>query len=117
MIELLFIALLLNPVIENVKTTGYCAHPPCVDKKWADGRTASNTIARRGVCAANWKVFPKGAVLHIPGYGNCRVEDTGNPAFVNGVHLDLYFEDIEDAREWGVKQKSVIVIEWPRPTS
>lgn len=109
--------LLLNPVIPDVKTTGYCAGPPCVDEKWADGRTASNTIAKRGVCAADWSVFPKGAILDVPGYGQCRVEDTGNPAFVNGLHLDLYFEDVADAWEWGVKEKKVTVIYWPKQFS
>ena len=106
--------LLLNPVIANVKTTGYCAGPPCVDAKWADGKTASNTIARRGVCAADWKVFPRGAVLSIPGYGICTVEDTGNPNYVNGRHLDLFFETEDEAWQWGVRSKLVTVIEWPQ---
>jgi 3D (Asp-Asp-Asp) domain-containing protein len=114
MVSLLFSLLLLNPIIAEVKTTGYCNHAPCVDEKWADGRTASNTIAREGVCAANWKIFPRGSILYIPGYGECRVEDTGNPLFVNGLHLDLFFDDIKDAREWGIKQKSVTVIFWPK---
>lgn len=112
--ELALGVMLMNPVIHEVKTTGYCAGPPCVDEKWADGKTASNTVARKGVCAADWKVFPLGTVLQIPGYGPCRVEDTGNPAFVNGLHLDLFFEDIADAIEWGVRKKSVIVIQWPK---
>lgn len=114
MVELIFSLLLLNPIIPEVKTTGYCSHFPCVDPKWADGRTASNTIARKGVCAANWEIFPKGAILFIPGYGNCKVEDTGNPKYVNGLHLDLFFEDIQEARKWGVRKKSVTVIFWPK---
>lgn len=114
---LLFLGTLYpDMVIEGVKTTGYCSHPPCVDSKWADGRTASNTVAQRGVCAADWRVFPKGAVLMIPGYGPCRVEDTGNPHFVNGLHLDLFFEDIQEARRWGVQKKDITVIYWPELT-
>ena len=57
-----------------------------------------------GLCGGLARV-PKGAVLMIPGYGPCRVEDTGNPRFVNGLHLDLFFEDIQDARQWGVQKK------------
>ncbi|MHA2377240.1 MAG: 3D domain-containing protein [Candidatus Thorarchaeota archaeon] len=105
--------MLLNPTFEKVKTTGYCAGPPCVDEKWADGKTASGTEARRGVCASDWKYFPKGAVFHIPGYGSCTVEDTGNPKFVKGNHLDLYFDTESEAWDWGVQYKTILVISWP----
>jgi 3D (Asp-Asp-Asp) domain-containing protein len=113
MLSLLFTLLLMNPVIYDVKTTGYCAGPPCVDAKWADGKTASGTVAQRGVCASDWAVFPKGAVVDIPGYGICRVEDTGNPDYVNGLHLDLFFDSAAEARTWGVRNKTVTVISWP----
>lgn len=109
MIETLLIAAALmgGIAIEDVKTTGYCAGPPCVDAKWADGKTASGTDAKRGVCAADWSVFPKGTVFDIPGYGLCRVEDTGNPDYVNGRHLDLFFETEAEAWEWGVRHKRI----------
>lgn len=102
-------ALMGGLVIHDVKTTGYCAGPPCVDAKWADGRTASNTVARRGVCAADWRVFPRGTTVYVPGYGICRVEDTGNPRFVNGKHLDLFFESEAEAWSWGVRHTNVQV--------
>ena len=105
--------ILLNPTFEKVKTTGYCAGPPCVDVKWADGITASGTVAKRGVCASDWKYFPKGAVFHVPGYGTCTVEDTGNPEYVKGNHLDLFFDTEEEAVQWGVKYKTITVITWP----
>lgn len=91
--------------IDNVKTTGYCPGPPCVDLKWADGITAAGTKAHVGVCAADWSVFPKGSIFDIPGYGKCRVEDTGRA--VKGKHLDLYFDTAYEARQWGVKTISV----------
>jgi hypothetical protein len=49
MIETLLLAVtLLQPLeIQNVKLTGYCAEPPCVSPKWADGKTATGTPARR----------------------------------------------------------------------
>ena len=105
--------MLINPQFTEVKTTGYCAGPPCIDEKWADGMTASGTVAKRGVCASDWKYFPKGAVFHVPGYGTCSVEDTGNPDFVAGNHLDLYFDSVEEAVEWGVRYKTILVITWP----
>jgi 3D (Asp-Asp-Asp) domain-containing protein len=107
--------ILINPVFYEVKTTGYCAGPPCVDAKWADGKTASGTDAKRGVCASDWKYYPKGAVFHVPGYGTCSVEDTGNPQFVKGNHLDLFFETEEEAVQWGVRYKTITVISWPEP--
>ena len=110
---LMAITLAAGVTIHDVKTTGYCAGPPSVDAKWADGRTASNTIARRGVCAADWGVFPRGAVLEIAGYGTCRVEDTGNPLFVNGKHLDLFFDSEAEAWNWGVRHKAVKLISVP----
>ena len=113
MIWLFFTLMLVNPVFTDVKTTGYCAGPPCVDEKWADGFTASGTKARKGVCASDWKYFPKGAVFHIPGYGVCSVEDTGNPRVVKGNHLDLFFETEAEAWAWGVRQKTITVITWP----
>jgi 3D (Asp-Asp-Asp) domain-containing protein len=113
MIWLFFTLMLLNPVLTDVKTTGYCAGPPCVDEKWADGFTASGTKAKRGVCASDWKYFPKGSVFFIPGYGTCTVEDTGNPKFVHGNHLDLFFETEHEAWAWGVRRKTITVITWP----
>lgn len=94
--------------VDNVKVTGYCPGPPCVHEKWADGITAAGTPAHRGVCAADWQVFPKGTLFEIPGYGECRVEDTGNA--VKGEHLDLYFDTEAEAREWGVKVMRVYYV-------
>ena len=65
------------------------------------------------MCASDWKYFPKGAVFHIPGYGVCSVEDTGNPQYVTGRHLDLFFETEEEALQWGVQYKTITVITWP----
>ena len=113
-IGILSLILLINPVVTDVKTTGYCADPPCVDAQWADGITASGTHAERGVCAADWSVFPRGTIVLVPGYGTCRVEDTGNPEYVNGLHLDLFFDSETEARTWGVRYKTITIITWPK---
>ena len=102
---LLAIAVLTQPVPEPVTTTGYCWHSPCVNAKAAKGITASGTRVQMGVCAANWAVFPKGSMWFIPGYGLCRVEDTGR--LVQHRHLDLFFWDIQDARHWGRKTQYI----------
>ena len=103
--SLLTAFLLTQPMPEPVTTTGYCWHSPCVNAKAAKGVTASGTPVQMGVCAANWKVFPKGSVWFIPGYGLCRVEDTGR--LVQHRHLDLFFWDIADAVKWGRKQQHI----------
>ncbi len=94
--------------IHDVKVTGYCPGPPCVVERWADGITAAGTEVSHGVCAADWRVYPKGSVFHIKGYGRCRVEDTGNA--VKGRHLDLYFPTAQEARHWGVQVMTVYYV-------
>lgn len=90
----------------EVKTTGYCNHPICInDERWQDGMTAIGTIARPGVCAADWSVIPVGAVLYVEGYGFCTVEDRGGK--VRGNHIDLFFNTYTEAKAWGMKKKQV----------
>ena len=103
MYEILLVLALTKPV--EVKTTGYCGTYPCVNKGAEHGITKSGRRARRGTCAADWSVHPAGSILFVPGYGLCRVEDTGR--LVKGHHLDLYFETVEEARQWGVKHQFI----------
>ncbi len=103
--------MLTRPValVFNVKLTGYSNDPISINvPEWLDGRTATDTLARRGVCAADWRIFPVGTVLVVPGYGHCRVEDRGSA--VKGAHLDLFFDSYKEARAWGVKYATVEVI-------
>ena len=108
------VALLTTPVPEPVTTTGYCWHSPCVNAASAKGITKSGSFVQMGVCAADWNVFPKHSIWFVPGYGICRVEDTGR--LVHGPHLDLFFDDIRDARHWGRRTqhiRRITVIETP----
>ena len=94
----------------NVKTTAYTNDPGSINvAKWRDNRTAINTLARRGVVAADWRIFPPGTRLFIPGYGEAVVEDRGGA--VKGYHLDLFVDSVGEARKWGVKEMPVYVIE------
>ncbi|MCK5236456.1 MAG: 3D domain-containing protein [Deltaproteobacteria bacterium] len=98
------------PVKIKLVATGYCNESRCINVgKWQDGKTASNTIARHGVCAADWNVFPQGTRLLIPGYGECLVEDRGGK--INGLHVDLFFNEHQDAKEWGYKTVIAEVLE------
>lgn len=93
-----------------VKTTAYSSDEASINvARWReDGMTATSTPARRGIVAADWRVFPPGTQLYIPGYGEAVVEDRGGA--VKGYHLDLYVESYEEARAWGVREVGVYVI-------
>lgn len=82
---------------ELVVTTGYCNGPPCTNT--THGITKSGYKVRLGYCAADWSIYPKGTEFIVPGYGYCKVMDTGR--LVKGRHLDLYFHSAQEARAWG----------------
>lgn len=103
MTDLLLLIVLSWMPIPDVKTTGYCVHAPCVNRE--TGLTKSGKKVKRGMCAADWAVYPRGSRFYVPGYGLCVVEDTGR--LVRGKHLDLFFDDIRDAKKWGVKYLTV----------
>lgn len=94
----------------NVKTTAYSTDPYSINvPKWRDNRTATNKPVKRGMVAADWRVFPPGTRLYIPGYGEAVVEDRGGA--VKGNHLDLFVDTYKEARKWGVRNMDVYVIE------
>ena len=64
-------------------------------------------MVRPGTIAADTSIYPYGTVMHIPGYGYGRVEDTGGA--VKGQHIDLYRPNHWFARRWGVQKKKVKV--------
>ena len=99
----------------TVKTTAYSNDPVSINvARWRDEMTATNTHARRGVVAADWRVFPPGTRLFIPGYGEAVVEDRGGA--IKGMHLDLFVDSVQEAKKWGVQELPVYVIEKGRKT-
>ena len=105
-------------------STGYSNHPNCIADKWRDGKTATNTPIREGVVAINvdrvdgeWQVrspLRLGQVIYIEGIGEFAVEDTGSFTEDN-LHfdywnVDIFFEDYEEAKEWGVRKVTVYII-------
>ena len=63
-----------------VKTTAYSNDDLSINKPiWRDKRTATNKPVKRGMVAADWRVFPPGTVLYIPGYGEAVVRPSGGP--------------------------------------
>jgi 3D (Asp-Asp-Asp) domain-containing protein len=117
------------PRAVSLKTTAYCSCKKCCNwrYKWIFfapvvasgpskgkpkdvGVTASGVRAHDGTIAADTKYFPFGTVMYVPGFGYGRVEDRGSA--IKGYHIDLWFDDHDDAMAWGVHQLKVKV--WMR---
>ncbi|MBB6452000.1 3D (Asp-Asp-Asp) domain-containing protein [Salirhabdus euzebyi] len=82
--------------------TGYTAGPESTGKYPGDpsyGITATGTKVRMpsdnepGTCAVDPNYIPLGTILYVDGYGLCRAEDTGGK--VNGYHVDVYLESVD----------------------
>ncbi|WP_369750407.1 3D domain-containing protein [Brevibacillus sp. CF112] len=58
--------------------------------------------------AADWDVLPPGTIVYIEGLGERIVEDKGGG--VNGRHIDLYFDDLDTALEWGRQKRQVWIV-------
>lgn len=90
------------------RVTAYCGGSCCCGE-WADEdcTTASGAKAVEGVTvAADTSLLPFGTTVRIDGQ-EYTVQDTGGA--IQGKRLDLYFENHEDALQWGVKTKEVEV--------
>jgi 3D (Asp-Asp-Asp) domain-containing protein len=114
----------VKPTVIEMETTSYCHCRRCCSYKWLlvvpyqktgtfafrfkeVGRTSSGAMARPGTIAADTSIYPYGTIMHIPGYGYGRVEDTGGA--IKGQHIDLYRPNHGFARLWGVRTKKVKV--------
>lgn len=97
--------------IGTYKVTAYCSCPECCGIWSADHptrantdyvqKTASGTIPQAGrTVAADWSVLPQGTEIVMNGNAYI-VEDTGNA--VVGHHIDLYMDDHQLAKDWGVQ--------------
>lgn len=101
----------------ELETTGYCHCPKCTGwkrniffqavyaygpskgKRKKVGITYDGTRVKRGVIAADLKLFPLGTRFEVPGYGYGIVRDRGS--HIIGKHIDLYFETHSRALKWG----------------
>ena len=86
------------------KTTGYCNCRKCAGR-WAGGATASGAMPEEGVTiAVDRSVIPLGAHILIDGH-EFVAQDTG----VRGKHIDVYYEDHDDAWDHGTQHKQVFI--------
>ena len=98
----------------TVTATAYCPCEKCCGV-WAENRpngivyTASGAIAQEGVTiAADWDIYPPGTVLYIEGLGEYTVQDRGGA--IKGLKIDVYFENHEDALQFGRQEVRIKVI-------
>lgn len=86
----------------DLNVSFYCPYTCCCGD-YADGYTASGTIATQGrTCAAPAEI-PFGTVIHIDGLGDYIVEDRGGAIIKNGntYCIDIYMDSHEEALKMG----------------
>lgn len=93
--------------------TAYCACEKCCGK--TDGITASGVKAVQGVTvAADTKIHPFGTKLFINGH-KYIVQDRGGA--IKGNKIDIYFDNHQEALEFGVQHKEIFLIEEGEPNA
>jgi 3D (Asp-Asp-Asp) domain-containing protein len=73
------------------------------------GRTATGAVARRGIVAVDPRVIPLGTKLYVEGYGFSLASDVGG--MIKGHKIDLFYESLEDALQFGRRNLDVYVLE------
>lgn len=88
------------------RITAYC---PCCDCSDGFGRmTSTGVVPRQGrTIAVDPKVIPYGSKVHIKGLGDYIAEDCGGA--IKGNRIDLYFENHNEAEDFGVQYLKVYV--------
>jgi len=89
--------------------TAYYPGPECT-YPFDDGLTATGDIAGKGSIA----IDPKGPLnmgqrVYVEGYGEGVCNDVGSA--IKGWKIDLCFDTLQEAKEWGVKLVKVYVLE------
>lgn len=100
--------------------TAYTAGPESTGKAPGDagyGITSTGQRAVQGLTVAvDPHVIPYGTELFIPGVGLRVAEDTGGA--IVGHHIDVFYNDVQVAREFGVKRNiPVFVVAHPHTAS
>lgn len=99
--------------VGEFEITYYTAGPESTGKTPdhpAYGITRSGTTVEEGrTIAADWSVLPEGTKVYIDGVGERIVEDTGSAIVEKAI--DVYVEDVENARQLGRHMADVWIVE------
>lgn len=87
-----------------VEATGYSAFDP-----GNTSTTATGTLVRHGVIAADPDFIPLGSRVYIPGYGEAIAEDVGGA--IIGNRIDVAFDTHEEALEFGRQEIEIYILE------
>lgn len=91
------------------RLTAYCACEKCCFE-WADGITASGTVATEGrTVAVDPEVIPYGTVIIIDGHEYIAEDCSIN--YIHGKEIDIFFNSHEEAKEFGVQYAEIFVKE------
>ncbi len=71
-------------------------------------RTSTGRKATYGIAAVDPRVIPLGTRLYIPGYGYAVAADTGGS--IKGNRIDLCFNSLKEARNFGRRQIKVYIL-------
>ena len=88
----------------NVLATGYTPYD-----EGCTGITATGAKATKGIIAADTRVLPFGTKIYVPGYGVGVVADRGGA--IKGNRIDLCYDGLQDALNWGVRNITIYVLE------
>lgn len=120
LIEIVIVILLLIASGQKAETqeqkyylmtaTAYYPGPECTHP-FTDGLTAIGDVAGKGCIAIDDKAGPlkMGQMVFIEGYGIGKCNDRGSA--IKDWKVDLCFDTIEEAQEWGRKLVKVYLIE------
>ena len=121
LIEIIILILLIYMVIpkqgngEEVKyfileSTGYYPGPECT-YPFDDGFTAMGDVAGRGSIAIdpNAGILKMGQKVFVEDYGYGKCNDVGSA--IEGWKIDLCFDTLQEAKNWGRKLVHVYIIE------
>lgn len=90
----------------SMTATGYTAGPE--SNPWGTGHTYTGILATRGVVAIDPSVIPLGTRVYVEGYGPALAADIGGA--IKGMRIDLCFDTVDEALEWGVRTVTVYVL-------
>lgn len=101
----------------DMRATAYTASYECTGKRPGDpgfGITYTGIPVRPGIVAVDPNVIPLGSRLYVegvgdvPDYGYALAADIGSA--VKGDIIDLYKEDKESVKKWGVRKVKVYIL-------
>lgn len=97
---------------EVFTVTAYCSCEICTGVH-SDGITASGSKATaKRTLAVDKGIIPLGSKIVLEGHDSLYIaEDTGNPKYMSGKRIDIYFDSHEEAKKFGVQELKVWVIQ------